>query len=142
MATKEKKETKKETRKYFYAVGRRKNAVATVRVFEKGKGEIIVNGKPFDEYFTVYNAQQAVMQPLVTLGRETDYDVEARVSGGGVTGQAESVRHGISRALVVGDEALRTQMKKHGLLTRDARRKERKKPGLKGARRAPQWSKR
>lgn len=122
------------------AVGRRKSASARVRI-AKGEGKITVNGKDFKEYFTV-NLQQVVLESLKAVGKEKDLDFSVKVAGGGSKGQADAVRHGISRALVKWNEEFRKTLKSQGYLKRDARVKERKKPGLKKARRAPQWSKR
>ncbi|MFT8887332.1 MAG: 30S ribosomal protein S9 [Ethanoligenens sp.] len=126
---------------YFYGTGRRKSSVARVRVYP-GTGTITINNRDIDEYFGLETLKLIVRQPLEltkTLGR---YDIVARVAGGGVSGQAGAVRHGLSRALLqVGDD-MRPILKKAGFLTRDPRMKERKKYGLKAARRAPQFSKR
>lgn len=127
---------------YLYAVGRRKRAVARVRLFKKGEGKITINEKPFDKYFPTAQAQQIVVQPLEAVGKLKEFDFTIKVAGGGPQGQVVAVRHGISRALLVFDKDLRTTLKPYGFLTRDSRRKERKKPGLKRARRAPQFSKR
>jgi small subunit ribosomal protein S9 len=115
--------------------------VAQVKLYPEGKGEITVNGKDIKEYLPVYALQEAVMSPLATVGLEK-VKVEAKVSGGGVRGQAEAIRLGLSRALLLINADWRASLKKQGFLTRDPREKERKKPGLKKARRAPQWSKR
>jgi len=122
--------------------GRRKTAIARVRLVTSGKGVFVVNGKPMEQYFTTFEQRLLANQPLKTVGMETAMDVSAQVSGGGMHGQAESVRLGIARALVALNPAYRKTLKKLGFLTRDPRAKERKKPGLKRARRAPQWSKR
>jgi small subunit ribosomal protein S9 len=127
---------------FIPAVGRRKTAIARVRLIKNGKGIITVNGKPYDEYFTVYELRNAITSPLETVGQADAVDVSAFVAGGGIHGQAEAIRHGISRALIVLNPTFRKSLKKLGYLTRDARKKERKKFGLKRARRAPQWSKR
>jgi small subunit ribosomal protein S9 len=126
---------------YFYAVGRRKRAVATVRLYKGGNGEIEVNGRDFNEYFPTVALNTNVVAPLKQAGMD-DYTITVKVAGGGISGQSDAVRHGISRALVKMDEELRTTLKRCGYLKRDSRVKERKKPGLKRARRAPQWSKR
>jgi len=123
------------------ATGRRKESVARVRLVP-GSGQITINGRDLDNYFGLETLKLIIRQPLVvteTLGR---YDVIARVQGGGFSGQAGAIRHGIARALVELDPSYRTVLKKHGFLTRDSRMKERKKYGLKKARRAPQFSKR
>src|SRR3989344_7009547 len=127
---------------YLYAVGRRKKAVARTRLFKKGEGKITVNEKDYDKYFPTYELKQIVTQPLEAAGKTKEFDFSIKVAGGGPRGQAEAVRHGIARALVVFDNDLRPSLKPHGYLKRDPRRKERKKPGLKRARRAPQFSKR
>lgn len=126
---------------FNYGTGRRKNATARTRLYS-GTGAIEVNGRPFENYFPRKSLQMVIRQPLV-LSRLTDkLDVKVTVCGGGVTGQAEAVRHGISRALLSVDPALRGVLKKAGLLTRDARKKERKKYGLRSARARFQYSKR
>ena len=128
-------------RTYLYAVGRRKTAIARVRYHKKGQGEIVVNDKPITTYFSV--AQQRIAEsPLSHLNGLKDASITARVLGGGKQAQAEALRLGISRLLLQIDPVLRTNLKSAGFLTRDPRKKERKKPGLKRARRAPQWSKR
>ncbi|NLB37052.1 MAG: 30S ribosomal protein S9 [Clostridiales bacterium] len=126
---------------YFYGTGRRKKSVARVRVYN-GTGKITINGRDIDDYFGLETLKLIVRQPLVLTGNENKFDIVCRVGGGGVTGQAGAIRHGLSRALLQVDEELRQQLKKAGFLTRDPRMKERKKYGLKGARRAPQFSKR
>ena len=130
-----------ETKPYFYGTGRRKNSVARVRVYS-GTGKIIINDRDIDDYFGLETLKLIVRQPLVVAGVEGKFDIVVRVSGGGVSGQAGAIRHGLSRALLVYDENLRGELKKAGFLTRDPRMKERKKYGLKAARRAPQFSKR
>ncbi len=127
---------------YIYGRGRRKSAIARVRVVKNGKGNIVVNDRPLDDYFTSFELQNIVRGPLKTSGQETAVDVSIKVEGGGVRGQAEAARLGMSRALIELNPTFRTTLKKLGFLSRDARVKERKKPGLKKARRAPQWSKR
>ena len=122
------------------AVGRRKSASARVRI-DKGEGKIVVNGKEYKEYFSFFE-QGLVVAPLKALGKEKELDISAKVNGGGKKGQAVAVSHGIARALVKWNEDFKKSLKVTGLLTRDPRVKERKKPGLKKARRAPQWSKR
>lgn len=127
---------------YFYGTGRRKSSVARVRVY-KGTGKIIINDRPIDEYFGLETLKLIVRQPLILTETDGKFDIICRVAGGGVTGQAGAIRHGISRALLQYDtENLRPLLKKAGFLTRDPRMKERKKYGLKAARRAPQFSKR
>lgn len=123
------------------AVGRRKTASARVRL-QMGQGNITINGKPLAEYFPYFEWQNMVTAPLKAISKEKTFDVSVKISGGGQKGQAVAVQHGIARALVVWDEELKKTLKTQGYLTRDARVKERKKPGLKKARRAPQWSKR
>ena len=125
----------------YYGTGRRKSSVARVRLVP-GNGEVIINGKKVDAYFGKKTLEMIVRQPLVLTQTESRLDVIARVEGGGVSGQAGAVRLGISRALVKMDAELRPVLKRAGFMTRDQRRKERKKYGLKAARRAPQFSKR
>lgn len=127
---------------FVKAIGRRKEASAQVKVYPVGKGTITVNGKDYTKYFALDIYSEAVLVPLKLAGRDTSVDVTALVRGGGLRGQADAVRLGISRALLMLDETLRKSLKKSGLLTRDPRVKERKKYGLKKARRAPQWAKR
>jgi len=126
---------------YIEAIGRRKTASARVRLYP-GSGEIIVNDQPVDEYFGRALDQMALRAPLVLTGTEGSFNVSVHVSGGGDSGQAMAVRHGLSRALVASDGNLRRSLKAAGFLTRDSRAKERKKPGLKRARKAPQYTKR
>lgn len=123
------------------ATGRRKEAIARVRIIP-GEGRIVVNGRPFEEYFPLRTLQTAVVQPLTAVGGNSSLDVIVNVQGGGISGQAGAVRHGIARALVAMDAQMRPILKKAGFLTRDPRMKERKKYGLKKARKAPQFSKR
>ena len=130
-----------ETKPYFYGTGRRKNSVARVRVYN-GTGKITINDRDSDDYFGLETLKLIVRQPLAVAGVEGKFDIVVRVAGGGVSGQAGAIRHGLSRALLVYDENLRGELKKAGFLTRDPRMKERKKYGLKAARRAPQFSKR
>lgn len=125
----------------YNAVGRRKKAIARIRLIP-GEGNIIINRRPLDEYFGLETLKLAVRQPLTLTDTVSRFDVLATVNGGGYTGQAGAIRHGIARALVKADEELKPVIKKAGLLTRDPRMKERKKYGLKAARRAPQFSKR
>ena len=126
---------------YFYGTGRRKKSVARVRVYA-GTGKITINNRDIDDYFGLETLKLVVRQPLALTGLTEKFDIVCTVAGGGVTGQAGAIRHGLSRALLQYDENLRSQLKKAGFLTRDPRMKERKKYGLKGARRAPQFSKR
>lgn len=130
-----------ETKPYFYGTGRRKSSVARVRVYN-GTVKITVNDRDIDDYFGLETLKLIVRQPLVLAEVDNKFDIVVRVAGGGVSGQAGAIRHGLSRALLQYDETLRTVLKKAGLLTRDPRMKERKKYGLKAARRAPQFSKR
>ena len=130
-----------ETKPYFYGTGRRKDSVARVRVYT-GTGKITINDRDIDNYFGLETLKLIVRSPLVLLGLDGKYDVVVRVSGGGVSGQAGAIRHGLSRALLQQNEETRAALKKEGFLPRDPRMKERKKYGLKAARRAPQFSKR
>ena len=130
-----------ETNPYFYGTGRRKKSVARVRVYA-GSGKITINNRDIDDYFGLETLKLIVRQPLALTGTADKFDIVCNVQGGGVTGQAGAIRHGLSRALRQYDENLRSALKKAGFLTRDPRMKERKKYGLKGARRAPQFSKR
>lgn len=141
--TDNKKQPAKKADKFTSAVGRRKSSVARVRLFTKGKGKIEVNGKDYKEFFPYFELNQKVSGPLTAVGKEKDFDFSIKVQGGGPIGQADACRHGIARALVVfNEEDYRAPLKAAGFLTRDPRQKERKKPGLKKARRGPQWSKR
>ena len=126
---------------YYYGTGKRKTAIAKVRLYTR-PGNVVVNGKPLEEAFPWDSWQDIVTQPLQVTETLGKYSVQAQVYGGGITGQAAAVRHGISRALAVLDENLKPVLRKHGLLTRDARIKESKKYGLKRARKAEQYSKR
>ena len=126
---------------YFYGTGRRKKSVARVRIVP-GTGVITINGRDIDDYFGLETLKLIVNQPFGTTETTGKFDVVAIVNGGGLSGQAGAIRHGIARALVVADETNKPALKKAGLLTRDPRMKERKKYGLKAARRAPQFSKR
>ena len=126
---------------YFYGTGRRKSSVARVRVYA-GTGKITINDRDIDDYFGLETLKLIVRQPLALTDTAEKFDIVCRVGGGGVTGQAGAIRHGIARALLQYDENLRPALKKAGFLTRDPRMKKRKKYGLKGARRAPQFSKR
>ena len=125
----------------FHAVGRRKKAIARVRLIP-GEGNIVINKRPIDEYFGLETLKTVVRQPLTLTDTLAKFDVIVNVTGGGYTGQAGAIRHGIARALVKADEELKDSIKKAGFLTRDPRMKERKKYGLKAARRAPQFTKR
>ncbi|MBU0646596.1 30S ribosomal protein S9 [Patescibacteria group bacterium] len=130
------------TGKYLPALGRRKEATAQVRLFVNGSGQVIVNDKDLKVYFPSGLQQQSVLSPFAATGTENQFDVTVRVVGGGMHGQADSVRLGIARALVKHNEDFRTTLRQAGFLTRDARKKERKKYGKKSARRSPQWAKR
>ena len=126
---------------YFYGTGRRKSSVARVRVYP-GSGKITINGRDIDDYFGLETLKLIVRQPLALTETAEQFDIVCTVAGGGVTGQAGAIRHGLSRALLVFNPELRPVLKKAGFLTRDPRMKESKKYGLKAARRAPQFSKR
>ena len=131
----------KAEKKYYYGTGRRKKAIARVRLIE-GNGKITINSKDLDEYFGKETLKVIVKQPLVATNTLAKYDVIASVNGGGSTGQAGAIRHGIARALNEANTEFRPALKSNGFLTRDPRMKERKKYGLKKARKAPQFSKR
>jgi len=126
---------------YFSGTGRRKEAVAQVKLFA-GKGAIVVNGTPYEERFGRPEHRRAILQPLVTTESLGKFNAVIKVNGGGDTGQSGAISHGIARALLKADESYRAALKQGGLLTRDPRTKERKKPGLKRARKAPQYTKR
>lgn len=126
---------------YFYANGKRKTAVARVRLY-KGNGRMVVNNKDAREYFGTDERINVIKAPLALVHMEKQFDISAQVEGGGIQGQAEALRHGIAKALLEVDNGLRGIIKPEGFLTRDDRIKERKKPGLHKARRAPQFSKR
>ena len=126
---------------YLYGTGRRKSSVARVHVYPNGTGSITINGRSIDEYFGLDTLKMIVRQPLVATATEGKVDIVATVKGGGVSGQAGALRHGVARALLLADGDYRAILKKAGFLTRDPRMKERKKYGLKAARRAPQFSK-
>lgn len=132
----------KSKKPYMYGTGRRKSSVARVHLFPGGTGTVTINGRDIDDYFGLETLKLIVRQPLVTTETADKVDIVATVKGGGVTGQAGAIRHGIARALLLVDENYRPALKSAGFLTRDPRMKERKKYGLKGARRAPQFSKR
>ena len=129
-------------RPYMYGTGRRKSSVARVHLIPGGTGKITINGRDIDEYFGLDTLKLIVRQPLNTVAMTDKVDIECTVTGGGVSGQAGAIRHGIARALLLVDESFRAPLKAAGFLTRDPRMKERKKYGLKAARRAPQFSKR
>ncbi len=130
-----------DSKPYFYGTGRRKNSVSRVRIYE-GTGNITINGRDIDDYFGLETLKLIVRQPLNLTNTVGNYDIVCTVAGGGVSGQAGAIRHGISRALLGANPEFRAVLKKAGFLTRDPRMKERKKYGLKAARRAPQFSKR
>ena len=125
----------------YMATGRRKKSVARVRLVP-GTGNVIINKREFENYFPLETTRVTVDQPLVLTGMKNSFDILVNVHGGGITGQAGAIRHGVSRALIKADETLRSELKKAGFLTRDSRMKERKKYGLKKARKSPQFSKR
>ncbi|HHE73416.1 MAG TPA: 30S ribosomal protein S9 [Chloroflexi bacterium] len=127
---------------YYEGLGRRKTATARVRLYPDGNGQILVNGKPYQEYFGRPTDTIAIRMPLELTQTEDQFDISVLVKGGGITGQAEAIRMGIARALLKVNPEYRPLLRKKGLLTRDARMKERKKPGLKRARKAPQYTKR
>lgn len=129
------------TRSYFYSVGKRKTAVARVRLFQDGKGDVTVNELPLKKYFAGTQIENA-LAALALVGMKGGVDIEAQVEGGGKAAQSDALRHGISRALLLVNPELRHQLKQAGFIRRDSRTKERKKPGLHRARRAPQFSKR
>jgi small subunit ribosomal protein S9 len=145
-AEKPKKEKKpkevKKALKYFEGIGRRKTAVARVRIFPKGEKQFLVNEKSLDEHFPTFELKEIVLSPLNKTDCLNQFKISAKVRGGGISAQAEAVRHGLSRALVLFNPDFRKKLKKVGFLTRDSRMRERKKFGLKRARRAPQWQKR
>ena len=132
----------KSKKPYLYGTGRRKSSVARVHLYQGGTGSITINGRDIEEYFGLDTLKMIVRQPLVATATEGKVDIVATVKGGGVSGQAGALRHGIARALLLVSEDNRPILKKAGFLTRDPRMKERKKYGLKAARRAPQFSKR
>jgi len=134
-------ETKKSDR-FYEAIGRRKTSVARVRLFTKGDRSFTINQKPFEKYFTAKQFVAVVNAPLDKMNCAGRFTITVQVGGGGINSQAVAIRHGITRALVLFNVDFKKRLKKSGYLTRDPRMKERKKPGLKGARRAPQWAKR
>lgn len=136
------KEQEKKEKKYWEAVGRRKTAVARVRIYDEKEKAFLINNKTVQEYFSQFALQKIVFSPLELLNLVDQFSIRVKVKGGGIRGQAEAIRHGLSRVLVMINPNLRKKLKKAGFLTRDPRMKERKKPGLKRARRAPQWQKR
>lgn len=128
--------------RYYEGVGRRKSATARVRIYPGGSGRVVVNDKPLEEYLRRFGDPQGALMPLEIAGVMNKLDVTVRVQGGGISGQRDAIRLGLARALLAFDETLRPTLRKAGLLTRDAREKERKKPGLKRARKAPTYTKR
>lgn len=131
------------TASYYYGTGKRKTAIARVRLYPGGNGAVIVNGKPLEEALPWSSWQTRAVQPFTVIPAATNrFNVVAKIQGGGISAWADALRHGISRALLAADPALRPELRKHGLLTRDSRIKESKKYGLKRARRAPQYTKR
>ena len=130
-----------EKQAYFYGTGRRKTAVARVRLMP-GNGAVIINGIPYEDIFPRLEHRRAIIQPLLVTENVEKYNVVAKVEGGGISGQSGAISHGIARALVKANESLKPMLRQHGLLTRDSRVKERKKAGLKRARKAPQYTKR
>ncbi|MCR4278665.1 MAG: 30S ribosomal protein S9 [bacterium] len=127
---------------FLPAVGRRKCAIARVRLIKNGRGDVTVNGKTLKDYFGTQDLRAQVIDPLKAVGQDEAVDISAKVVGGGIRGQAEAIRLGIARTLCEMDPTFRTTLKKLGYLTRDPRVRERKKPGKRSARRSPQWSKR
>ena len=129
-------------RYYYEGVGRRKAATARVRLYDEGSGDFVVNGKKLLDYFTRSGDADNLLEPLKVVGMQDRFDVSVKVNGGGVTGQSDAIRLGVARALLEIDPDLRPVLRRGGYLTRDSRVKERKKPGLKRARKAPQYTKR
>ena len=127
--------------RYFYGLGRRKSAIARVRLYP-GEGTVVVNGKPMEEVIPRESLRNEILRPLVATDNVNNFNIQVRVEGGGVSGWAGAISHGVSRALVVYNDTNKAILRAEGLLTRDARVKERKKPGLKRARKAPQFTKR
>ncbi|MFA6523072.1 MAG: 30S ribosomal protein S9 [Candidatus Peribacteraceae bacterium] len=130
------------SRQYFSSLGKRKTAIARVKMFQDGSGEVTVNGKKFKDYFDTPFQRENALAPLALVEKKNAFDVEAYIVGGGKTAQSDALRHGLSRGLLLFNPDYRPDLKRAGFLRRDARIKERKKPGLKRARRAPQWQKR
>ena len=127
--------------RYFYGLGRRKSAIARVRLYP-GEGTVVVNGKPMEEVIPRDSLRNEILRPLIATDNVNNFNIQVRVEGGGVSGWAGAISHGVSRALVVYNDTNKAILRAEGLLTRDARGKERKKPGLKRARKAPQFTKR
>jgi small subunit ribosomal protein S9 len=147
LASRAGKESEKEAVKvssYFYGLGKRKTSIAQIKVYagDKSQTEIVINGKKMDDYFTVSRLKDIVKSPLAVAGQDKKFNITVKVAGGGINSQAEAIRLGISRALVESDASLKKSLRDRGFMTRDARKVERKKPGLRKARRAPQWAKR
>ena len=142
LVEKEIKAPKPKPTKYLKAIGRRKTSVARVRLFTQGGKEILINNKTLEQYFPSFVSRQVILSPLEIMGCLDKFTIQVVLKGGGFSSQAEAVRHGISRALVLFNPDFRKRLKKLGFLTRDPRMRERKKPGLKRARKAPQWAKR
>ncbi|KPJ56085.1 30S ribosomal protein S9 [Parcubacteria bacterium DG_74_2] len=140
--TESKKEKSAKETRYIEATGRRKTAVARVRLWTKGKKELLVNNKPYENYFSTFELQQVAKSALSKMKSLDRFRISVRVKGGGLHSQAEAVRHGVSRVLVIFNPDYKKRLRKAGYLTRDPRMRERKKFGLKRARRAPQWQKR
>ncbi|MCD6270835.1 30S ribosomal protein S9 [bacterium] len=140
--TTKEKPTKEKKAQYFEGVGRRKTSVARVRIYPTREHAFVINEKPYQEYFKDPFYHEIIFAPLKTINQLSKFKVTAKVKGGGITGQAEAIRHGLARALAKFNPNFKKPLKKAGFLTRDPRERERKKPGLKRARRAPQWSKR
>ena len=130
------------TVKYIQTIGRRKTAMAQVRLYPGGSGKITINNREFEDYIKLSQLRDIIVTPLRDVGKLNEVDITVRTVGGGQTGQSDAIKLGIARALVKWDESLKTVIKTHGFLTRDSRKKERKKFGKRGARRSPQWRKR
>ena len=128
-------------KQYFYSVGKRKTAIARIKMYVEGKGNVTVNGAPLAEALPPIQQENAVA-PLALIGKQKEFDIDVTISGGGYAAQSDALRLGISRGLIIFDPELRADLKRAGYLRRDARVKERKKPGLKKARKSPQWAKR
>ena len=141
-ALEDKDSDEKKSADFLTGLGRRKSSIAQVKLVKRGQGKITINGKDYKEYFPTYELQKIVKDALNTISQDDKLNVEVKVKGGGKKGQAEAIRLGISRALIQLNPIFKKALKKHKYLTRDRRVKERKKPGLKRARRAPQWAKR
>lgn len=134
--------TEQKRRQFFWTIGKRKTAIARVRMYPEGSGAVTINGRAAKEYFPTALHVENALAPFALVEKKNAFDVEAEIEGGGVTAQSDALRHGISRGLLLVNPDFRTELKRAGFLRRDARIKERKKPGLKRARRAPQWQKR